>query len=203
VLLLDEPLAALDLKLRRHLQVELRRLQRELGMTFVYVTHDQGEALSMSDSIVLMNSGKIVQHSPPRELYDRPVSVFAATFIGDANVMPCAVVSASGREVVVRLGGTELAATMPVHGGVDGGAQAMLCVRPEHIRLGGAEPAALRGRVTDVTFQGAVARYWVTIAGVSGELIAESAVRRGDVLHAIGNHVAISFEPNDALVLAS
>lgn len=203
VLLLDEPLAALDLKLRRHLQTELRRLQRELGMTFIYVTHDQGEALSMSDSIVLMNKGKIVQHSPPRELYDWPVSVFAATFIGDANMIACTVVAGSGCHDVVRLGRVEVAVTNPTAQPLPLGAQATLCVRPENVRLGPSDQAPLQGRIVDVTFQGPVARYTIDVTEIHREMIAELVARRGEGLYAIGDDVGVTFDQNDALVLVA
>src|SRR6476661_4627874 len=92
VLLLDEPLGALDLKLRKELQVELKRIQREVGITFVYVTHDQEEALTMSDRIAVMNHGRVEQVSPPVEVYERPTTTFVAGFIGVSNLMPATVV---------------------------------------------------------------------------------------------------------------
>src|SRR2546429_9298135 len=95
-LLLDEPLGALDLKLRQAMQVELKRIQREVGITFVYVTHDQGEALTMSDRIAVMNEGRVEQIGTPEEVYHSPTSVFVANFIGVANLLPAPVLQSNG-----------------------------------------------------------------------------------------------------------
>ena len=97
VLLLDEPLGALDLKVRKALQIELKRIQESVGITFVYVTHDQEEALAMSDRVAVMNDGQIEQLAPPQEVYDRPATDFVAEFIGDTNF-----VRANGKRVAVR-----------------------------------------------------------------------------------------------------
>jgi spermidine/putrescine transport system ATP-binding protein len=129
VLLLDEPLGALDLKLRKGLQIELKRIQREVGITFVYVTHDQEEALTMSDRIAVMNRGRIEQVAPPEDVYERPATTFVAGFIGVSNLMPATVVS-SGR---VRLqSGPEIAAET---GGLSTGEQCAAVVRPEKLRV--------------------------------------------------------------------
>jgi spermidine/putrescine transport system ATP-binding protein len=102
LLLLDEPLSALDLKLRRGMQAELKRLQRETGITFVLVTHDQGEALSMSDRIAVMNAGRVLQIGQPEDIYDRPVNRFVADFIGEANILPAALFGLGAGHVAVR-----------------------------------------------------------------------------------------------------
>ncbi len=102
-LLLDEPLAALDLKLREAMQFELKRIQREVGITFVFVTHDQGEALTMSDRIAVMSDGRVEQIGTPQEIYNSPASLFVAGFIGSANLLPGEVVSTDGDETVVAL----------------------------------------------------------------------------------------------------
>src|ERR671932_2757037 len=104
-LLLDEPLGALDLKLRQVMQFELKRIQREVGITFIYVTHDQEEALTMSDRIAVMNEGRVEQIGTPEEIYHSPTSVFVANFIGIANLLPATVVEAKGREAVVVVAG--------------------------------------------------------------------------------------------------
>jgi spermidine/putrescine transport system ATP-binding protein len=138
VLLLDEPLGALDLKLRKGLQVELKRIQREVGITFVYVTHDQEEALTMSDRIAVMNRGKVEQVSIPEEVYDRPKTTFVAGFIGVSNLMPAKVAS-TGR---VKLdSGPEVAADT---GGLGTGEGCAAVVRPEKLRvvLAGQDAAA-------------------------------------------------------------
>jgi spermidine/putrescine transport system ATP-binding protein len=129
VLLLDEPLGALDLKLRKGLQVELKRIQREVGITFVYVTHDQEEALTMSDRIAVMNHGRIEQVAPPEDVYERPETTFVAGFIGVSNLMPATVVG-SGR---VRLhSGPEIATGTE---GLRSGEQCAAVVRPEKLRV--------------------------------------------------------------------
>ncbi|HYP54978.1 MAG TPA: ABC transporter ATP-binding protein [Solirubrobacterales bacterium] len=129
VLLLDEPLGALDLKLRKGLQVELKRIQREVGITFVYVTHDQEEALTMSDRIAVMNRGRIEQVAPPEDVYERPATTFVAGFIGVSNLMPATVLS-SGR---VRLqSGPEIATET---NGLSAGEQCAAVVRPEKLRV--------------------------------------------------------------------
>ncbi len=141
VLLLDEPLGALDLKLRKGLQVELKRIQREVGITFVYVTHDQEEALTMSDRIAIMDRGRVEQVGEPEEVYERPATTFVAGFIGVSNLMPATVVG-SGR---VRL---ELGPELPVAtDGLRAGERGWVVVRPEKLRvaLDGEDGAAARG----------------------------------------------------------
>jgi spermidine/putrescine transport system ATP-binding protein len=140
VLLLDEPLGALDLKLRKGLQVELKGIQREVGITFVYVTHDQEEALTMSDRIAVMNRGRVEQIDSPEAVYERPATTFVAGFIGVSNLMPATVASASGGRGRVRLdAGVELEADVA---GFDAGDRAHAVVRPEKLRINGtAEPS--------------------------------------------------------------
>ena len=132
VLLLDEPLGALDLKLRKEMQLELKHLQTDLGITFVYVTHDQEEALTMSDRIVLMRQGRIAQIGTPRELYDRPASRYVADFIGDTNLLPGTVVDYAGGVATLRVRrrGRSAASATPV---LPPGREAWLTVRPEAI----------------------------------------------------------------------
>lgn len=135
VLLLDEPLSALDLKLRKEMQLELKRLQTETGINFVFVTHDQEEALTMSDRIGVMSGGKLLQVGPPREIYNRPVNRFVADFIGETNFLP-AIVNASG----VRLASGE---TIEVDTGeLSDGQKVTLTVRPEQVRLDPSAPIA-------------------------------------------------------------
>jgi len=137
VLLLDEPLGALDLKLRKQLQVELKRIQRDVGITFVYVTHDQEEALTMSDRIAVMNRGVIEQVSDPETVYERPGTTFVAGFIGVSNLMPGEVVSANGAGAQLRLDAGPTVRT-PESGGAAAGERAHAVVRPEKLVL---EPA--------------------------------------------------------------
>jgi spermidine/putrescine ABC transporter ATP-binding subunit len=134
VLLLDEPLSALDLKLRQHMQLELRAIQRTLGATFVYVTHDQTEALVMSDRIAIMEAGRIVQLGTPREVYTRPASVFASDFIGETNAMRRVALRADDGSVVVELvPGVTLGVRASV--AIGPGTPVILSVRPEAVRV--------------------------------------------------------------------
>jgi spermidine/putrescine transport system ATP-binding protein len=143
VLLLDEPLGALDLKLRKGLQVELKRIQREVGITFLYVTHDQEEALTMSDRIAVMNRGRVEQCDVPEAVYERPATTFVAGFIGVSNLMPGQVVSANGSRSRVRLdAGIEIEA--PTNG-VASGDRCHAVVRPEKLRLDPRDGAAPDG----------------------------------------------------------
>ena len=129
VLLLDEPLGALDLKLRKGLQVELKRIQREVGITFVYVTHDQEEALTMSDRIAVMNEGRIEQIGEPEDVYERPATTFVAGFIGVSNLMPATV---TGNDEVRLAGGATLSAPTP---GLSPGQKCHAVVRPEKLHI--------------------------------------------------------------------
>jgi spermidine/putrescine transport system ATP-binding protein len=134
VLLLDEPLGALDLKLRKQLQVELKRIQREVGITFIYVTHDQEEALTMSDMIAVMNHGVVEQVSDPETVYEQPATTFVAGFIGVSNLMPGEVVSANGAGAELRLDAGPTVRT-PQSGGAKSGERAHAVVRPEKLVL--------------------------------------------------------------------
>jgi spermidine/putrescine transport system ATP-binding protein len=140
VLLLDEPLGALDLKLRKGLQVELKRIQREVGITFVYVTHDQEEALTMSDRIAVMNRGRVEQIAEPEAVYERPSTTFVAGFIGVSNLMPATVASADSGRGRVRLdAGVELESDVA---GFEAGERAHAVVRPEKLTISGARDGA-------------------------------------------------------------
>jgi putative spermidine/putrescine transport system ATP-binding protein len=179
VLLLDEPLGALDLRLREQMQVELKKLHRQLGITFVYVTHDQGEAMSMSDRIAVLLDGRIEQLATPRELYTNPATAFVADFVGASNVLRGALAEAVG-------------AVTP-----------MVSIRPEHIGLRplqGPVPAghvALRGVLADVQFHGASIRYKVNVDGTTLTAVAGSA--EAGPAEGIGASVRISW-PASAMV---
>ncbi len=166
VLLLDEPLGALDLKLRKEMQLELKHLQTHLGITFVYVTHDQEEALTMSDRIVLMRQGRIAQVGTPRDLYDRPASRYVADFIGDTNLLPGIVAESGGGVVALRVGDATLRAMSD--GAPAVGGEAWLTVRPESIDLADDATAAsgrnvVTGTVRDAVYAGSSLRVHVTL----------------------------------------
>ena len=153
VLLLDEPLGALDLKLRKQMQVELKRLQKKLGITFVYVTHDQEEALTMSDRIAVMNEGVIEQLGTPREIYDRPLTKFVAGFIGESNIFDGKVISVNDGIIYVETS----AGTMKVKGnGFEAGEDIHVSIRPEHIKVSAdsVEGFNLRGKIKDNIYMG-------------------------------------------------
>jgi len=204
-LLLDEPLGALDLKLRRAMQIELKAIQRELGITFVYVTHDQEEALTMSDRVAVMNEGRVDQLAPPREIYDNPQTVFVAGFIGIANILPATVDSVNGSSVDMRFaegGGTK--ANSHGRAFVSGDA-AMVVLRPERMSISGSPPQADRrgrisARVRAVVFQGAVTRVDLTTdAGTDLTVMQLAHVP----LDAMGEEqsVWVSWEPEAATIL--
>jgi spermidine/putrescine transport system ATP-binding protein len=160
-LLLDEPLGALDLKLRQAMQIELKRIQREVGITFIYVTHDQEEALTMSDRIAVMNDGRVEQIGTPQEIYHSPTSVFVANFIGVANLIPAVVRDPGGADATVMVAGRH-AVPVPRGGQVlRTGAAATIMVRPERLRLTETAPADGSGvpvTVEHAVFQGPVVR---------------------------------------------
>ncbi|MFK3703496.1 ABC transporter ATP-binding protein [Klebsiella sp. NPDC088457] len=160
VLLLDEPLGALDLKLREQMQLELKKLQQALGITFIFVTHDQGEALSMSDRVAVFNNGRIEQVDAPHDLYLRPKTAFVAGFVGTANVFPA--------EVAARLCG------MP----------GVWSLRPEHIRLDGGGEVQVQGVVQAVQYQGAATRIELKLKDGDKLLVSQANIDDGAVFSA-------------------
>jgi spermidine/putrescine transport system ATP-binding protein len=161
-LLLDEPLGALDLKLRQAMQIELKRIQREVGITFIYVTHDQEEALTMSDRIAVMSEGEVQQIGSPEEIYGNPASIFVAGFIGVANLVPVTVKSLDGELATVELPDGGRTSVPRGSTAVQEGVMATLMVRPERIKVLASEPsgdiARLSATVSDLTFQGPLVR---------------------------------------------
>ncbi|MEU7982787.1 ABC transporter ATP-binding protein [Micromonospora sp. NPDC049081] len=166
-LLLDEPLSNLDAKLREETRVEIRRIQQEAGTTAIYVTHDQSEAMAMSDRIAVMESGRVRQIGAPQEIYHRPATAFVARFIGRSNVLSLPVVTAAAETVTVGLpDGSETAVAAPTDHGLRAGDTALVSVRPEHLGLTSAtEVGALTGRVTEVEFTGMATNLVVEVAG--------------------------------------
>jgi putative spermidine/putrescine transport system ATP-binding protein len=172
VLLLDEPLGALDLKLRQQLQVELKRIQAEVGITFVYVTHDQDEALTMSDRIAVMDGGHVLQVGSPRDVYEEPGSRFVAGFVGVSNLLELPVERSAGDVLTLRLG-DEDSISGELRGGAREGAVAVVTIRPERIALG-SEPQGdachARGTVKESLYAGPTSRFVVELDG-GGELM--------------------------------
>jgi spermidine/putrescine transport system ATP-binding protein len=205
-LLLDEPLAALDLKLRQAMQIELKRIQREVGITFVFVTHDQNEALTMSDRLIVMNAGLIEQLGAPREVYERPRTRFVAGFIGTSNLLKGRVKQLDGTTAVLDVG-PEQSLVVPdaVTAGATFGGELDLTVRPEKIVIGKSAPeagrCALRGIVTEVVYLGTSTQYAVTTA--EGELLVfvQNAADASDVANR-GESVWLSWRPEHSLALA-
>ena len=197
VLLLDEPLAALDLRIRLEMEVELRRVHRETGATFIYVTHDQGEALALSDRIVVFDRGHIEQIGTPDEIYRRPSSPFAARFVGDANVIPVDVVERDGTRAVVEIG--RLRVIAPAAGGQAIG-PAWLVVRPEVVRVGAPVPDGLRGVVLDVGFRGSGFSCRLEIDGLSEPLKAELPAETGTP-PVLGSAVGVTWDESSVCLL--
>ncbi|BCG77591.1 ABC transporter ATP-binding protein [Mesorhizobium sp. 113-3-3] len=172
VLLLDEPLAALDKKLRTDMQIELQNLQREIGITFVLVTHDQEEALSMSDFVCVMNGGRIVQLGQPSEIYDEPADLFVADFVGKTNLLSGKVTGHSGDLVDVALAdGTIIAARKRT--ALRQGESVSVSLRPESLSLGAPQNGPLKGIVRNRIFLGSTAEYAIEVQGI-GTLLAKA-----------------------------
>ena len=163
VLLLDEPLSALDFKLRKNMQLELKRLQNETGITFIFVTHDQDEALTMSDRLAVMNEGRIRQIGSPRDIYIHPAERFVADFIGDTNFLQADLLGGSGNAARVRLAsGAEIDARAAT-GMQAAGGQVTVAVRPEHATLEATGDALMTGRIANVVYVGTDTHYHVDI----------------------------------------
>lgn len=199
IILMDEPLSALDKQLRERMQIELRHLHSKLNATTVYVTHDQREALTMSDRIAVMNHGRILQLDDPRTLYDRPGSAFIARFIGECSLVP---VTRDGSGVL--LGGTYLkAANVPV-----GADNLLVAIRSEKLTLVNAETGTevnrLGGRVREVVFQGDSVLIYTEIA--PNVNVPMRCMYRGSdtaALPAVGDQVVLGLHPNDTVIVAA
>ncbi|CAN5190776.1 ABC transporter ATP-binding protein [soil metagenome] len=190
LLLLDEPLGALDLKLRRQMQVELKQIQGDVGLTFLHVTHDQEEAMTMADTVAVMNKGEIEQMGAPAELYELPRTAFVANFLGKSNLFTGPVVSSKGDTIVVDIAGRKL--EVPRERAQRHAGEVTIGVRPEKLQLLTSEPKAAPGtnivgpgRVIDVSFSGVSTEYLVQIPGLgtmsvfAQNLIFGSVVNRG------------------------
>ncbi len=210
VLLLDEPLGALDLKLRKAMQFELKRLQQQVGITFVYVTHDQEEALTMADRIAVMSEGRALQVGTPDEVYERPSSRFVADFIGETNFLDGRLETRHGARAVVRLADDSRVEAAVREPNLVAGADVVLAVRPEKIDVSAADdpqPAdgwtVLRGVVADVHYLGTDVRYRVALAS-GAEVVARLQNRDAgfDAMLVRGRPVSVRWRDDHASVLA-
>jgi spermidine/putrescine transport system ATP-binding protein len=201
VLLLDEPLSALDLKLRQHMRNELRAIQRRVGITFIYITHDQGEALTMSDRIAVMNAGVIEQVGDGRTIYENPATAFVASFVGENNAFTGRVTHAVNGHAAIDTAFGTLRGRNPR--GLRTGDEAVLFVRPEALRVAPSDPEiafesqalnlAYEGNLTHLTFRGASAAPITVTVGHGG----------ASSLPAPGNSARLGYSVDDALVLPS
>jgi iron(III) transport system ATP-binding protein len=194
VLLFDEPLSNLDAKLRRQVREEIHELQRRLSLTAVYVTHDQQEALAISDRIVVMSMARIAQDGTPRALYEQPADHFVANFIGDANILPVAVESRQGELASVRL--ASLVLTLPHHNAAEGPAE--LSIRPQALLLS-RERGELRGHIAKVAYLGSHMEYWIGLEGIDKELFAIASDIEAPF--AVGNTISVTLAPGGLALL--
>ena len=210
VLLLDEPLAALDRKLRREMQMELQTLQREVGITFILVTHDQEEALSMSDRICIMREGQIIQSGSPRELYDEPVNRYVADFVGKTNFFNGKVVTANKSSISINSESCAVLVGVKSKGAPTPkiGSNACVAVRPEMISISAADEKdnhadiAIKGHVKNRIFLGEHSEYLIVTEGFGDVLVLSPKTNESNRrIFAPGDHVSISWMPEAALVL--
>ena len=204
VLLLDEPLGALDLKVRRRMQQELKRIHREVGVTFIYVTHDQEEALTMSDRIAVMNRGRIEQLDTPSAIYERPSTKFVASFIGMTNVLTGTTEGHEDKSIVVRsVGGVVLRGVATQS--IAKGEKVELTVRPEKVRLSMQAPTlaenCLEGRVSEIVYLGASTEYYVALAsGSKLRVVAQNSIE-GQTLADMGASVFVHWPAKATVVM--
>jgi spermidine/putrescine transport system ATP-binding protein len=198
ILLLDEPLGALDLKLRKYMQTELAQLQKQTGTTFVYVTHDQEEALNMSDRIVVIHEGRILQSGSPREVYNNPRNLFIANFIGDRNIIKVKALEKGNEYSRIRLGNHEL--YIRCSGNAEcAGDMAVLAIHMDKMRISCNEmPNSLTGEVLSIHYAGSQIR---TEVSVDGKKITVIEYRNSDCDYEAGDHVTITWEDSGAILL--
>jgi ABC-type Fe3+/spermidine/putrescine transport system ATPase subunit len=197
-LLLDEPLSALDLKIRLEMEALLRRVHRETGATFVYVTHDQREALALSDRLVVLNDGRVEQVGTPDQIYHMPASPFAARFVGDANVIPVDVLPTTESDSAVAVGDLRLPARCPA--GMAPG-PAWLVLRPEVVRLARERANGLQGVVRDLAFRGSGFSYRIDVPGLPDPLKAEMSGEEAPSLD-VGSEVTVSWDAGSCGLLS-
>jgi putative spermidine/putrescine transport system ATP-binding protein len=201
ILLLDEPLSALDKKLREEMKYWIRDLHAQLRLTTMYVTHDQGEALTMSDRIAVMRAGRVEQVGTPREVYEQPRTHFVTDFIGESNILPVRVIDVDQQYARLQLDGFSIAA--PRRDQVSPGQQLSLVIRPEHILMGAeAERRGLnqlKGRVTKQLYHGSLIRYELRIG--EHALVAESQNTLAQQVFPVGAEVSVGWHPASCSML--
>ncbi|HEX5507700.1 MAG TPA: ABC transporter ATP-binding protein [Pseudolabrys sp.] len=197
ILLLDEPLSNLDAKLREHMRTELKQLQRRIGITFIYVTHDQAEALALSDQIAVIHEGRLQQFDSPREIYNRPINRTVADFMGNVNLLSGKVISADGAKGEILIADRlRVIAALPA--GIERGAVVDVALRPENIELKRAETNAnSSGKIVDHTFLGNISEYHIAVADRLLRVQTHPSVRI-----AVGDDVDISIAPETVNVFA-
>ena len=195
VLLFDEPLSNLDAKLRVTMRTEIRKIQQKVGITAIYVTHDQSEAMSISDKIIIMSKGKVEEIGTPREIYYHPKSGFVADFIGEANFLEAKVRSASGEKAVIDVVGQELTVNNFAKAGP--GDDAVLVIRPEGATL--AEQGLLEGTVTLSTFMGSYQYYQVMVGNMEIQITDYNPVNRR--IYEVGEKAYLDFDPKGVYIL--
>jgi spermidine/putrescine transport system ATP-binding protein len=207
VLLLDEPLGALDLKLRKEMQLELKAIQQKVGITFVYVTHDQEEALTMSDRIAVMSKGKVMQVGTPVEIYERPNSRFVADFIGDSNFLTGTVTEVQKEHATVFVPSLNTEIKGLNTGGVQNGGKAVISIRPEKIRIS-EQPAlavnSFKGQITRTTYIGSDTHVYVDVGGQSFKVWEQNKISSLDpkAYYTPGQNVCLNLFPENTLILA-
>jgi len=207
VLLLDEPLGALDLKLRRQMQIELKRIQTEVGTTFVHVTHDQEEAMTMADTIAVMNAGRIEQLGDPASIYELPRTVFVANFLGQSNLFAGTRVSTDANMIQVMANGTKF--LVPTERNAASGDEIIIGVRPEKITVLDFPDRekvptghnTLEGRVVDVSYAGVSTQYLITLPWGQNITVFEQNVVVGDRCN-VGDQVVVHWSPEHTFGLA-
>ncbi len=201
VLLLDEPLGSLDLKLRLQMQLELKDIQQRVGTTFLYVTHDQGEALTMSDRIAVMNAGRVEQIASSEEIYSRPLTKFVATFIGDTNLLDGQVAGKEGDDLIVESQGIKIRAPADINPSTG---TVHISLRPEKVQLGNdlrqtRYANTFKGRVADVTFMGSILRYQVTVE--NGPQVTVEASNDGSRIWHKGDEIEVGWSRESCVLL--
>ncbi|WP_211462724.1 ABC transporter ATP-binding protein [Collimonas silvisoli] len=208
IILMDEPLGALDKKLRDHMQLEIKRIHRELGTTIVYVTHDQEEAMTMSDRICLMNAGSIAQLGTPADLYFRPKSVFVADFLGESNLLDAVVTGRAGDQVQISVQGVAKGEAMAYDKAIGNGKPVKLMLRPQNLQVhddAASESVGgmLSAKLTDIMVTGSMTKLYLQSHAADGApLVAAFPTNRRNSQYQIGQTLGLSWLAADAVAIA-